>query len=175
MLTREGVSYTWETAKARVVNRIKELSEEYPIDTNRIYLIGFSMGGSGSYIIAEHLYKKENLFFAGLIRIAGKSQTKLSTPIMEKTSIWYHVGLSDSEDIINIAEESLIYAEGLYKNYQQVQHVDNTTNCKRTTKIVIADEKEIYRLSKYEGIGHSDKTVFKDETLFSWLMSKKIE
>lgn len=36
-----------------LIDTIQYLVEKYPIDTNRLYLIGYSMGGSGSYSLAS--------------------------------------------------------------------------------------------------------------------------
>jgi hypothetical protein len=48
----------------------------YRIDENRIYLTGFSYGGSSSYPLAQGMYS-EDMYFAAIIRVAGQSQSDL--------------------------------------------------------------------------------------------------
>jgi hypothetical protein len=48
----------------------------YRIDINRIYLTGFSYGGSSSYPLAMGMYA-EGVYFAAIIRVAGQSQSDL--------------------------------------------------------------------------------------------------
>jgi predicted esterase len=93
-------TFTWNITK--VIKQIESLKANYRIDTNRIYLHGFSMGGSGSYNLANAYYNYNGQLFAGILRFTGATQINLNNAIMNRTSIWVMVGLNDSADSISI-------------------------------------------------------------------------
>lgn len=71
--------------------RSKNSKKKYRIDYNRIYLIGYSMGGSGSYSLANAYYKYNKHLFDGILRLAGQSQITLESSIIENTSVWLQI------------------------------------------------------------------------------------
>ncbi|MBN2433971.1 MAG: hypothetical protein JXK07_01745 [Spirochaetes bacterium] len=70
-------------------------NNNFGIDTNRIFLTGWSQRGTGGYNMMREFFNKE-MCFAAMIRVAGMSQTTLPRQIVTKASILYHIGLSDS-------------------------------------------------------------------------------
>ena len=61
----------------------------FRIDRTRVYLTGFSRGGSGSFPLAKGMYNKDR-YFATIVRVAGQSQSDIGNAIAEKTALWYH-------------------------------------------------------------------------------------
>ena len=74
----------------------------FRIDRTRVYLTGFSRGGSGSFPLAKGMYNKDR-YFAAIVRVAGQSQSEIGNAIAEKTALWYHIGLLDTEQRVQVA------------------------------------------------------------------------
>jgi len=64
----------------------KTIKAGYRIDTNRIYLTGFSQGGSGSFKLVRGMHSKGKLF-AAIIRVAGQSESILLDAAVLTTSV----------------------------------------------------------------------------------------
>ena len=46
-----------------------------------------------------------DMYFAAIIRVAGQSQSDLGNEIAAKTAVWYHIGLTDTEQRVAVARE----------------------------------------------------------------------
>jgi len=81
----------WNGAKADgVVKIVEELLENLPIDENRVYLAGYSMGGYGTF----HILAQEPKLFAAGVPIAGGGNPN-SASEMKKVPIWVFHGAKD--------------------------------------------------------------------------------
>jgi predicted peptidase len=69
----------WDAGK--LIPIVEQFKSTHPVDEKRIYLIGYSMGGSGSYVFINGYYDHNQTLFAAIIRLAGQSQTTLRDPI----------------------------------------------------------------------------------------------
>ncbi len=152
------------------------IGEGLRIDTNRIYLTGFSKGGSGGYKIIRG-YHSAGKLLAAFIRIAGGSQSTLPDEIVEKISIWYHIGLMDSQGRINTANAAYAFIKNHAHNSSAVEtsNSDNITGYNRTTKTLSKGDIEIMKLSKYEGMGHTPGPPYSDPYLFDWLFKQSLQ
>jgi predicted peptidase len=171
----------WGGGAAWVRTEIETLKSTYRIDENRLYLMGFSMGGSGSYSFAGGYYTEQGGFFAGIVRLAGQSQTTLPDPLVEKTSVWYQIGLNDtSNNRVGIARDAYAY----YKNHSANGDARETlttdtvlsgsTEYPRSTKTLTLNGVEIFKLSEYEGMGHDGSLPFRDPGILQWLFSQSL-
>ena len=147
----------------------------YRIDTNRIYLTGFSYGGSSSYPLAKGLYA-ENLYFSAIIRVAGGSQSDLSNAIAKQTAVWYHIGLNDDSNRVAVARSALEYARNYACNSGafETSVSDSITGYERTTVTLIRNGRPMFKYSEYTGMGHSSGPCYTDEALFPWLFSHSL-
>ena len=142
----------------------------YRIDLDRVYLTGFSRGGSGSFPLARGMHEAGR-HFAGIIRGAGQSQPDLGNAIAEKTAVWYHIGLTDGPTRVAIAREAL----GLNRCYAfnreavESQTSDTLTGYTRTTVTLTRAGRPMFRYSEYVGMGHISAPLYKDPALFAWL------
>ncbi|MBN2821179.1 MAG: dienelactone hydrolase family protein [Bacteroidales bacterium] len=69
---------------------IKKLAQQYPIDTNRIYITGFSMGATGVWdVITRHPD-----FFASAAPLTGSSDTSKAI-VLKNLNIWAFTGEYD--------------------------------------------------------------------------------
>lgn len=74
--------------------------ETWHVDTNRLYVHGFSMGGNGGRPFANYA-ATQGRPLAALLTFDGGYYPDLDAATLAKTSIWGHVGLSDSAGSIN--------------------------------------------------------------------------
>ncbi len=148
----------------------------FRIDTNRLYLTGFSAGESGSYPLAKGLYA-ENLYFAAIIRVAGQSQSDLGNDIAKKTALWYHIGLSDTETRVEVAREALENMRSYACNACafETSASDTFTGYERTTVTLTRIFHPMFKYSEYTGMGHTPGPCYTDEALFPWLFSHSLE
>ena len=147
----------------------------YRIDVNRIYLTGFSYGGSSSYPLAKGMYA-EDMYFAAIIRVAGQSQSDLGNEIAKKTAVWYHIGLLDTETRVDVARSAL----ECMRNYEcnsgasEKKVSDYITGHERTTVTLTRSGQPMFKYSEYTDMGHTPGPCYKDETIFPWLFSHSL-
>lgn len=150
------------------------------IDTDRIYLTGFSQGGSGSYKLIRGFYGgAQRRLFAGLVRVAGASESILAEAAVGKTSIWYHIGLTDDAGRVAVAREAYAYLKSHAANATAVEttHVDTVTvgqAYSRTTKVLTKDGIAVVKLSEIANWGHDPAAAYADRTVFDWLFAQSL-
>ncbi|HBD93143.1 MAG: hypothetical protein A2015_04840 [Spirochaetes bacterium GWF1_31_7] len=151
------------------------VKSNYRIDTNRIYLTDFSMGGSGSFKVVRGMLSKEKLF-AAIIRVAGQSESTLADQAVSKTSIWYHIGLNDTQVRVDVARETYTKLKNHTTNSGAIETIttDNSTGFSRETKTLRKDGVDIVKYSEYQGVGHDPGPCYKDEALFDWLFNQSL-
>lgn len=168
---------------------VAELVANNRIDTNRIYLAGFSAGGSGSYPFASNLEAQHGLTVAGIVRCAGGSNTALSKAIAGKTSVWYHVGLSDTYDFgydngllsedpndeRRISNQAYAFVKSLDSSIGAVETVTTETvsGYERTTTTLSKAGVEFYKRSHYKGMGHV-AVAYDDPEVVEWLFKQNL-
>lgn len=88
-----GGTRGWTSAARRqaVFEIIDGLLEEFPIDRQRIYIMGFSMGGQGAW---EYLQERPGFFAAANPQGAGWGAVKAD--VVKDTPIWATIGIDDS-------------------------------------------------------------------------------
>ena len=147
----------------------------YRIDANRIYLTGFSAGGSGSFKIVRDMLTRDKLF-AGIIRVAGQSESVLADDAVARTSIWYHIGLSDSPTRIDVARATYTNLKSHPDNATAVESssADSITGHNRITKTLTKNGIQIVKMSEYDGMGHDPSPCYRDRALFDWLFSQSL-
>jgi len=148
----------------------------YRIDLNRIYLTGFSYGGSSSYPLSKGM-ANENIYFAAIIRIAGQSQPDIANEIAQQTAVWYHIGLSDTGTRVKVARNALEYMRNYACNTRAVEttNSDNITGYKRTTITLSRSGFSMFKYSEYTGMGHTSGPCYTDKSIFTWLFNHSLE
>ncbi|MDC7223711.1 MAG: alpha/beta hydrolase [Spirochaetales bacterium] len=164
----------WDEGARWVRSVVHSMTEIYPIDPERIYLIGFSMGGSGSFPFAEALYDEYGIVTAGIVRCAGMSRPILEEPLWGRTAVWYHVGLDDSDLIRETARR-------FYGDSQENLPLTGETEEKlsrgsliQTTHTLFQGEREFVKYSTYQGMGHEFSPVFEDRAVLDWLFAQSL-
>jgi hypothetical protein len=147
----------------------------YRIDPNRIYLTGFSQGGSGSFKIVRGMLARNKLF-AGIVRVAGQSESVLADGAVAKTSLWYHIGLQDDQSRIDVARATYTNLKGHPDNASAIESsiTDSITGYNRITKSLTRNGIQIVKMSEYDGMGHDPSPCYRDTALFDWLFSQSL-
>ncbi len=170
-------SKVWDNGK--LISQIEVLKSVYRIDTDRIYLIGYSLGGSGSYSLANEYYDSKKQLFAGIVRLAGQSQTSVHNSIADKTSIWYHVGLSDTALRVQIGKESYKFLKDYPGNSAAKETLSAVAieGYPGSTLTLTKKGVEIVKYTEYnQPTGHGINNLpFKDPYLLNWLFSQSLK
>ncbi len=164
-----------ETDGAELSDRIDTVmaSPGFRIALNRIYLTGFSMGGSGSYKTIRGFLSRGKCF-AGLIRLAGQSESVLAEDAIGKIAISMHIGLKDTTTRIEVSRALYAHIRDHPANARAVETVFDEPQFGRTTKVLTLDGVDVIRYSEYPAMGHSTGLPYSDPALFSWLMTRAI-
>jgi hypothetical protein len=172
--------YDTETAGADLSDLIDDAIEQgLRIDTDRIYLTGFSRGGSGSFDLIRGFLSRGKLF-AGLIRIAGGSEWVLPDEAVESTSIWYHIGHLDEPARVAGATTTYNNIRDHSSNASATEStVEDTVTSggvtyERTTRTLTKNSIEIMKLSEYPTMGHVNGPPYADPQIFAWLFSQSL-
>ena len=167
---------SWGAASSWLISQIETLKGRYRIDTNRIYLIGFSMGGSGSFAVANAYFDYNGQLFAGIVRLAGQSKTAVRDEIARKTSVWYHIGLDDIKKRVRVARDAYQFVKAFGGNASAVESsvTDTIRGYERTTFTLTRNNVEIMKKSEYKGLGHDSGVPFADPQVLKWLFSQSL-
>lgn len=152
------------------------IASGYRIDPSRIYLTGFSRGGSGSFPLAKGMGNRGK-YFAAILRMAGQSQSDLGNGIAARTALWYHIGLQDEPQRVTVARAALenFRAYESYSGAVERQVTDGTCGVSRTSITLYRAGKPDFRYSEYDGMGHESGTCYRDPELFTWLFNRKLK
>jgi hypothetical protein len=148
---------------------------EYRIDMDRVYLTGFSQGGSGSFKLVRGMLSKGKLF-AAVIRVAGQSESVLADDAAAKTSLWYHIGLSDDSARVQVARDTYadLKARAINASALESCAIDSITGFSRATKTLTRRGIEVLKYSEYAGMGHDPGPCYSDPALFDWLFAQSL-
>jgi predicted peptidase len=156
------------------------VAEGQRIDESRIYLTGFSAGGSGSYRLVRGFLSQGRLF-AGIIRVAGQSETQLPDDAVAQTSIWYHIGLDDTPTRVQVAQDAYDFLKTHAYNATAVETTASdsvtvgSTEYPRTTQTLTQDGIEIVKYTQCPDVGHTPEPAYADPGLFDWLFGQSLD
>jgi predicted peptidase len=160
----------------QIIPVVEEFKSTYPVDTTRIYLIGYSMGGSGSYSFLNGYYDHNKTLLAGVIRLAGQSQTSLRDEIVSKTAVWLHVGLDDVPARLSVMREAYEFLKMKKPNATESSENIKIGDVSGTTTSLIINNKARIRKTEYDAVGHDIyRFPFEDDRLMLWLFQQKLE
>lgn len=106
----------------QVLNLMERLQQQYKIDDDRIYLMGLSMGGFGTF---DLLQKQPGVFAAGIPICGGADPLRFSELV--NVLLWVFHGADDDVVPVALSREvtNFIKAEGgnaKYTEYEGVKH-----------------------------------------------------
>ncbi|KQY12488.1 phospholipase [Rhizobium sp. Root73] len=96
----------------KVEAALDEVMSKYRVDRTRVYVVGFSRGGFGTWAMAEQFPQK----FAAFVPIAGGGNRHYLSRTNEKAAFWVFHGTSD--DVIPLSDSVVLYERlvGLKRN-----------------------------------------------------------
>ena len=166
------------------------------IDLKRIYLTGWSFGGSITFRMTRAFHNNGHAV-AAISRIAGDLEHIIPACIFEETSVWLHWGGKDKGNVVG-GKDRQIYMPEMYsdfKNYPGNATAVETTNtvvlsvpgnCKpglkkgytagdytQITKTLTKNGIEIVKYSVYPELGHLTFAFYEDPAFLEWLFSRK--
>ncbi len=172
---------SWSTVK--LIAQIEYIKANYRIDTNRIYIHGFSMGAWGCYSLANAYYSYNGQLFAGIIRQSGMG-TFTDSRIAAKTSVWLITGLRlsgaspETQSTIDDTCEAYNYLKNLPENsgalenrrsYYAGSHIANTWE-------LIKNGREFAKRTEFPDDGHfTTEYPFLDPSVMAWLFDQSLE
>ena len=87
--------WTREPRRAKIFELIDGLLEEFPVDRQRIYILGFSMGGAGTW---NYIEERPGFFAAANPQAIGGGT--VNAEAVKNVPIWTTMGVDDSADRI---------------------------------------------------------------------------
>jgi predicted esterase len=168
-------NYSTDEHGALLADLLDVANADYRIDMDRVYLTGFSQGGSGSFKLVRGMLTKGKLF-AAIIRVAGQTESVLAPQAVAKTSLWYHIGLEDEAVRVDVAKDTYANLKAEASNAQALETstTDTITGHSRTTKTLTKDGIEVVKMSEYAGMGHDPGPCYTDPALFDWLFNQSL-
>lgn len=113
----------WVRQLDALTSLLDHLEFSLPVDTDRIYLAGFSMGAHGTWMLAAHQPQR----FAALIPIAGRTEPE-QAPQIRHLPIWMFHGGKDEGVPISFSDQMydalrLLDAQVQYTIYHDSGHM----------------------------------------------------
>jgi predicted peptidase len=132
-------------AMSLVMDLERELKKTLPVDTSRLYVMGLSMGGMGSFEIVRRMPGT----FAAAVPICGGADTTTAKAI-RKTAFWIFHGSAD--DVVPVKySQDMVTALQSYYNTADMQY------------------------SEFTGVKHDSwNNAFADPDLLPWLFSQRL-
>ena len=151
----------------------EEVIGKYRIDRLHLYLIGYSMGGSGSYSFINTYYDRTGRLFNGVIRLAGQSQTSVRDAIAAHTKIWLHIGLDDIAVRVQVTRDAYGFLRdfhGITTESTNSVPIDGYTGA---TYTLMLSNRKMFRRTEYTNVGHGVSSFpFRDPEVMRWLFEE---
>lgn len=135
---------TW-VSEEWFLKTFEDVKSKYRLDTNRVYLTGMSLGGEGTWYIAE----KYPYLFAAIAPVCGRTSTIRSI----------------NKDVEKIANLPIWIFHGALDKVYPVRESDDIYN-----KLIKINENVIY--TRYSDLGHgaTHDTTYKNDDLYKWFL-----
>ncbi len=149
--------------------------ENYQVDVNRIYIVGFSMGAHGTTYMAQDIYDDYGYLTAAIIPAdGGRFDYITSSEVRDNLSSWFHYGHYNQEsDYLSAKAYYTDSIESMENDSMTYTNWDgNEYTFPRETKTLTKNGIEIFKISAYEGMGHTDGPVYEDPKVLEWLFDQ---
>ena len=163
-----GTRWFYPEMEALIVGELRQTIRDFHVDTTRLYLQGYSMGGTGSYRLALH---RPNIF-AAMIVVAGRVEdgpnyTAAEIEIDHRANPF----LAASDPFAALAAKIKTLPIWLFHG-----DADTTVDVAQSRQLVAALERAgaHVRYTEYAGVDHLGVTskAFADTALFKWLFAQ---
>lgn len=169
---QHDIYYDDSTALEDIAN-IDVLKSTYRIDENQLYVLGYSMGGSGTHYLSNNMFTEQGHKIASISRLVGYLEPTLSDSDIYP---WYHVGLDDTPAWIEVVRDC--YSNFKTANPGGIEKTDTriVETYSSADKIYYLNGKQVARYSEYTGVGHGTirDIVYSDPLALDWVMAKRV-
>jgi len=160
----------------KIIALVEDYKSKYRIDETRIYIIGYSLGGPASYVLANSYYDFNKQIIAGIIRLSGQSETILRNEVANKTAVWLQIGLDDFILRVTITREAYNFLKSFHSTAVETTQAITIAGNSGTTYTLTKNNKQIVKKTEYVNVGHEIGAFpFTDSSLITWLYNQKIE
>ena len=150
----------------RVFLLLDALVKEFPIDTNRVYVLGHSMGGFGTWTaVAEQPNR-----FAAAITSAGWLGPWFDANAVKDVPIWSFQGAKDKTSQVSLGNATFERMKAIGANMKFTELANHGHNVNEAAFAYTGDTKANGGVTKYAS-DRCDKTA----DVWDWLFSKKRE
>jgi dienelactone hydrolase len=173
---RSGVAlrtFLQNTFLPRVDDILDSLINEFPIDTSRLYITGYSLGSQMTW---GFIYRQHPNRFAAAIPMSGGVPQVLNELQITQTPIWAFHGDQDNTISVQTTRDmmSAIENAGYQVRYIKSQLGDIGLTNEALDSLLVAGVNHIY--TEYEGAGHDIwSQSYDDPILHRWLFSQTKE
>lgn len=163
-----GTRWFYPEMEALVLAELGQTIREFRVDTTRLYIHGYSMGGTGSYRLALH---HPNIF-AAIIVVAGRVE---DGPNYTAAEIAIDRG---ANSFLAASDPFAALATGIKHSPVWIFHgdADTTVNVAQSRQLVAALKRAGAQVhyTEYAGADHLTVTTkaYADPTLFKWLFAQ---
>ncbi len=164
----------WDYEK--IISIVENYKSKYRIDINKLYVIGYSLGGSGSYTLANKYYDYNKQLFAGIIRLSGQSESVVRDEIALKTAIWLQIGLNDYVTRVTVTQDAYNFLKNF--NASAVEKTESISVAGRTgtTYTLTINNREMVKKTEYNNVGHEIGSFpFENKNLIEWLYNQQVK
>ncbi len=155
-------------------------NKNYKIDRNRIYIIGFSMGGMGTTQMAQDLYTEYGYRTAAIVPIDGGYFQYIKSPqVLDSLSCWFHQMAYNQESDYQCAKNyypaTLETETTGHITYSNSWDPETVYSYDTTTYTLTQAKTEIFKLTDYHTSSHTAGPVFKNPEVIEWLFDQSLE
>jgi poly(3-hydroxybutyrate) depolymerase len=154
-----------------VNNIIDKLINEYPIDTNRIYVMGGSMGGHACNVLMDRYPNR----WAAAMPVCGMTYYSEPERIVH-IPVWYFHGKSDASVAVSNSQTMVSAFEGAGASFIFPICNFHTNQCNFMDKLELnqsIEEGAKYIYTEYENLGHElSDTIVNDSLVYKWLFKQ---
>ena len=161
-----GRNWIESDVEALAIMTLDRTLAEFSVDTDRISVVGYSMGAVGAYRIASRWPER----FAALVAIAGRAEVSKLSPQLEQADRELHPYVNAADPFAALADQLKPMAVRLFHGEN-----DSTIEAEQSRKLFAALQRAGARDTEFAGVDHNaapDKAIF-ESGLFPWLLAQK--
>ena len=166
----------WGNDYDELIGKIENIKNSYRIDESRIYIVGYSMGAYWTIEFLNYYREYNGTMAAAFVSEAGLSYRGDPEKLIDKTSIWIHVGDSDSSFSSSMNAYNSLKADSFFENAKEtsepvdIEEYEDSITTTHTVRFV-----EVLKNTVYKDTGHGVMSLpFKDPAVLEWIFEQDL-
>lgn len=155
------------------VATIEYIKENYRVDEDRVYILGYSMGGSGTHYLANNYYTSYGAGnIAAISRLVGYLELSIDD---DSIDCWYHIGLDDNSTWVTAVQTAYSNFKTARSGGVEQESTSEVNGYSALTKTYVYDSSIPGKYTEYTGVDHSVilDTVYENPEVLRWIFSKR--